>query len=171
MNISAQRRLVLICASGALCAVLVGAVLVAGLLYDAGSSDLQSSEQSQERSQERSPRSDTASTATSLLPSVAVSSSTTTTSVAIEYQTLPQNTHEIATVRSFYSQVQVQAAPPTGWDKSLSPVVSASETLTAPRSVADTDRVPIPSIDYPVSGRAVTPNGWVFSNPGTYNPP
>jgi lipoprotein-anchoring transpeptidase ErfK/SrfK len=110
----------------------------------------------------------TASTAT--VATTTLKPSTTTTTVVVEYQTLPPGTHEVATARSQFTQVQVRSEPPAGWNQSLTPVVTSTE-LEPPRSEQDRDRVLIPSAEYLVSGRSVSPTGWTFTNPGSYEPP
>jgi len=155
MTISPQRRRALIWAAVAL---LAGAVVTTQVVASLNAT---------ESAQPQAPQQSSSSTSTT----ANTTSTSSTTSVVIQYQPLPPDTHEVATVRSFYTQVQVQAAPPAGWDQSLTPVISPAADPAAPRSAEDLARVPIPSVDYPVSGRAVTPTGWVLSNPGTYSPP
>ena len=72
-------------------------------------------------------------------------------------------------MRSQFSQVQVQSQPPAGWNQFLTPVIT-SVNPNPPRSGQDLDRVRIPSAEIAVSGRRVTPTGWIFSNPTTYTP-
>jgi len=88
----------------------------------------------------------------------------------VEYQTLPPGTHEVATVRSQFNQVQVQSRAPAGWNQFLTPVITSADP-NPPRSGQDLDRVLIPSAEISVSGRQVTQTGWLFSNPGAYQPP
>ena len=107
---------------------------------------------------------------TAAVPTTTLKPSITTTTVVIEYQTLPPGTHEVATARSQFNQVQVQSEPPAGWNQSLTPVVTSTEP-EPPRSGQDLGRVLIPSAEFAVSGRALTRTGWVFTNPGAYDPP
>ncbi len=98
------------------------------------------------------------------------SAPTTSTSTVVERTTLPPGTHELATALEGRDAVAVRAAPPRGWDRTLTPVVSA-EGPEPPRTGADLQRVALPNPDQAIVGRAVTETGWVFSNPTAYQPP
>jgi len=106
------------------------------------------------------------STTTSTLPT-----STTTTAVVVEQFVLDPGEREVATARSGLAQVNVRATPPPGWDVDLTPVVVPAPAPTPPRSALDVERVPFPSAEVPIAGRALRPEGgWTFANPGRYTP-
>jgi lipoprotein-anchoring transpeptidase ErfK/SrfK len=96
--------------------------------------------------------------------------STTTTSIVVEQLTLPTGTQEYATVRASIDEVVVRGTPPTGWDRSLTPVVGSADP-EPPRSGLDAQRVRLPSETQPITGRYVARGGWVFTNPTSYQPP
>jgi lipoprotein-anchoring transpeptidase ErfK/SrfK len=112
-----------------------------------------------------------AATASTVSPAVTTSSSsTTTTSVVVEQVVLPAGVREVATVRPELGEVVVRRTPPAGWDRRLTPVVTPSGP-EPPRSALDRDRVALPNEQQSIVGRAVTPKGWVFANPTSYQPP
>jgi lipoprotein-anchoring transpeptidase ErfK/SrfK len=113
------------------------------------------------------PAGTTADVATTAPP---VPASTTTTALVVERRTLPTGTHELATARPDVALVEVRAEPPSGWDRSLTPVVSSADP-SPPRSGLDVRRVTLPSAEEPIVGRSVTAVGWEFTNPGAYRPP
>ncbi|KLR61912.1 Ykud domain-containing protein [Actinobacteria bacterium IMCC26207] len=156
MTKSSQRRRAVIWVTGGL----LSAAVISGLVLATRSAQNTPSTTS-------TPPANTAQTTTSTVPRTVPS---TTTSIVVEYQTLPPGTHEVATVRSQFNQVQVQSEPPAGWNTSLTPVITSADPVP-PRSGQDLDRVLIPSAEIAVSGRRVTPTGWIFSNPSSYTPP
>jgi lipoprotein-anchoring transpeptidase ErfK/SrfK len=102
--------------------------------------------------------------------STTTSASTTTTSVVVEQIVLPAGTREVATVLPELGEVVVRRTPPVGWDRRLTPVVTPSGP-EPPRSALDRERVALPNEQQAIVGRAVTPKGWVFTNPTSYTPP
>ena len=156
MTMSPQRRRALIWVTGGL----LSAAVVSGLVLATTSALSTPSTTS-------TPPATVGKTTSSTIPRTTAS---TTTSIVVEYQTLPLGTHEVATVRSQFSQVQVQSQPPAGWNQFLTPVITSADP-TPPRSEQDLDRVLSPSAEIAVSGRRVTATGWIFSNPGSYTPP
>lgn len=143
----------------ALLAAVTVAALVAGLVATAGLV----------RSTDRQDVVDAAVPAVST-PTVLTTTTTSSTTTVVERRTLPPGTREVATARTGLTEVQVLAAPPPGWDRSLNPVVSPADP-DPPRSALDVQRVPLPSTQEPIAGRAVTADGWSFANPTTYRPP
>ena len=103
-------------------------------------------------------------------PTSAPTTSTTTTTIVVERATLDPGTHELATARADLDRIAVRAEPPSGWDRSLTPVVTSSDPVP-PRSGADLQRVALPNPEQAIVGRAVTDDGWVFANPSAYQPP
>lgn len=102
--------------------------------------------------------------------SASTTSTTTTTTIVVERATLDPGTHELATARADLDRIAVRAEPPSGWDRSLTPVVTSSDPVP-PRSRADLQRVPLPNPEQAIVGRAVAEDGWVFTNPSAYQPP
>ncbi|MHB1139738.1 MAG: L,D-transpeptidase, partial [Microthrixaceae bacterium] len=109
---------------------------------------------------------------TSPTPTSTTTSSTTTTALVVEHVVLAPGVTEVATARPGRSQVQVRATPPPGWDATLTPVVAPDAAVASPpRSAADVARVPLPSVEVPIAGRAALGSGWLFEHPGRYQPP
>lgn len=101
---------------------------------------------------------------------VAGAAPATTSPVVVEHIALPPGTREYATVRPDRTTIQVRSTPPARWDRSLSPVVSPTGT-EPPRSGTDLGREALPNPSVPITGRRVSERGWVFDNPGIYQPP
>lgn len=89
---------------------------------------------------------------------------------AIRHEPLSAGSREVAHVRPDVARLEVRAAAPTGWDATLSPVVTPSDPAPD-RTGQDVGREPIPSPAIPVNGRETTPDGWILANPSTYEPP
>ncbi|MEI2699563.1 MAG: L,D-transpeptidase [Microthrixaceae bacterium] len=95
---------------------------------------------------------------------------TTTTTIVVQHVELPAGTREYATARPDRSTIRVRRTPPARWDRSLSPVVTPTGA-EPPRSGKDQTREALPNESVPITGRRVTEQGWVFDNPGGYEPP
>jgi hypothetical protein len=111
-----------------------------------------------------------ATTATTPPSTTTTTRPTTTTTIVVVRLTLPAGTSEVATAEPGVAEVAVRRTPPRGWDRSLTPVVTSVDPVP-PRSGQDLGRVPLPSEVQSITGRAVSPTGWVFSNPTAYDPP
>ncbi|MFN7148501.1 MAG: L,D-transpeptidase [Microthrixaceae bacterium] len=96
--------------------------------------------------------------------------STGDTAAPVRHESLAAGSRQVANVRPDVARLQVLAAPPPGWDVSLSPVVAPMDPIP-PRSGQDIGREPIPSPAIPVNGRETAPHGRTLANPSTYQPP
>ena len=110
------------------------------------------------------------SSAPSTAPSPSTTSTTTSTTLVIEHVTLDPDVREVATARPGLAEVAARSTAPPGWDARLTPVVVPAPVEEPPRSGQDVDRIALPSAEVAIAGRALTPDGWTFANPGRYTP-
>jgi lipoprotein-anchoring transpeptidase ErfK/SrfK len=92
----------------------------------------------------------------------------TTTSTTIKE--LPGGTVEIATARPEVTGLTVLAAAPPEWDAAEPAVVTSATPEPAATEAFLPARRALPTVEAPITGRVATESGWMFQNPGPYEP-
>jgi lipoprotein-anchoring transpeptidase ErfK/SrfK len=91
----------------------------------------------------------------------------TTSTTVVE---LPGGTVEIATAKPQVTELTVLATEPEEWAESSPSLITAPRPQPEATEAVVPARDPLPTIEFPITGRFATEQGWRFANPGPYEP-
>lgn len=103
-------------------------------------------------------------------PTAAPTTERPTTSTSSTIEELPGGTVEIATAKESVSELTVLATEPADWATAEPVLVAGPRPQPEATEASLPARDPLPAADAPIAGRFVTDEGWVFENPGPYEP-